>query len=262
MNVIEHILRFRTKLVIGISRRFHFARKEKQFEPATRLVIFYRISDNGYLKEKPKYVNNERCLRNAIDRFPLSHNTWNIIADNCCEGTVEMIKKYLPENCIFHCEIGHGAGTFRLALEMALQLDDKTCVYFLENDYIHRRNAQDVLLNGLSLAPYVTLYDHPDKYNNSHFKVAKGGEKTRVLLSALSHWKVTHSSTMTFASRVGILKQDRAIFERWTSFTHPYDCEIFSDLGRKGHFMICPIPGLSTHGECAFLAPLVDWEAE
>ena len=32
--------------------------------------IIYRISDTGYSKQKPTYVNNEQCLKNAVSRFP------------------------------------------------------------------------------------------------------------------------------------------------------------------------------------------------
>ena len=40
-----------------------------------RIVIVYRISDVGYPKEKPDYINNENCLRNAVEKFPLDRKS-------------------------------------------------------------------------------------------------------------------------------------------------------------------------------------------
>ena len=67
------------------------------------------------------------------------------------------------------------------------------------------------------IADYVTLYDHPDKYMD-HDKggpnpyISNGGEVTRLVKTDNSHWKLTNSTTMTFASKVNTLKQDRDIW--------------------------------------------------
>ena len=45
------------------------------------MKIIYRISDTGYAKTKPDYINNENCLNNAVHRFKDCH--FLIIADNC-----------------------------------------------------------------------------------------------------------------------------------------------------------------------------------
>ena len=36
------------------------------------MKIIYRISDTGYKKEKPDYINNESCLRNFCNTVILS----------------------------------------------------------------------------------------------------------------------------------------------------------------------------------------------
>jgi hypothetical protein len=268
MKISESIKWYRTKILkrlnIYLSDYFHkkYTGKDSSTYLALPLVIYYRISDAGYPKTKPFYINNENCLRNAVKHFPPHENKWVIIADNCSETTIEMIKKYLPENCIDRRSVGHGAGTFKIAYKMATKLDKDTPVYFLENDYLHRKDSQKIILEGLKLSPYVTLYDHPDKYDNHHFKVNHGGEITRVIISESCHWKVTHSTTMTFASKVSTLLKDKVIFERWIQTRHPNDCEIFVDLARKNQRLISPLPSYSTHGETDFLAPFIDWENE
>jgi len=228
--------------------------------PNEQLVIYYRISDSGYPKAKPRYITNEKCLKSAINCFPPNElNHWVVIADNCSDETIEIIKKYIPEQQIERTSVGHGAGTFLITLEKALSLPDNTGVYFLENDYLHRRGSRKALIDGLSIADYVSLYDHPNKYKE-HFTTDKGGEKTRVILGRICHWKETHSTTMSFAAKAQTVKENVNIFRRWLTTAHPYDCEIFIDLARKGRRLISPIPGFSTHGETEFLGPFVDWE--
>jgi hypothetical protein len=79
-------------------------------------------------------------------------------------------------------------------------------VYLLEDDYIHKPGSSLALSEGLLLADYVTLYDHPDKYRLA----AESGNRfnhqklhpTILYASPTSHWRETNSTTMTFACRV------------------------------------------------------------
>jgi hypothetical protein len=221
------------------------------------MKLVYRISDVGYNKVKPSYINNETCLRNATKIF--NQAEWLVIADNTSSLTDEMILKY--QSNITKVNIGHGAGTFNLALDEALKLDDKEVVYFLENDYLHKPNSLKILLEGINIgADYVSLYDHPDKYmDGANPFVEGGGEYTKVFLSESCHWKLTNSTTMTFASKVKTLREDESILRKWTNTTHPYDFQMFLELRDKGRSLITPLPGYSTHGETAWLTPLINW---
>jgi hypothetical protein len=223
------------------------------------MKIIYRISDAGYNKVKPDYINNENCLKNFVSVFS-NHNLY-IIADNCSEDTLKMITKYVHPHRIKKVSIGHGAGTFNLALDMALEFDDETIVYFVENDYLHKPGSDKVLIEGLQIGySYVSLYDHPDKYiNGANPFVEDGGEVTRVMLSKSCHWKITNSTTMTFAAQVKTLKEDESILRSHTIGSYPRDFEMFLALREKQHGLITPIPGYSTHGETAWLSPLTDW---
>jgi hypothetical protein len=225
------------------------------------MKIIYRISDNGYSKIKPSYINNENCLKNFCNVFFDYTYDINIIADNCSKDTIKMINKYIDPINIEKVSVGHGAGTFNLALDKALEYDDETIVYFVENDYLHREKSPEVLVEGLQLGyDYVSLYDHPDKYiNGANPFVEDGGEVTRVMLSNSCHWKLTNSTTMTFAAQVKTLKEDESIFREYTTGSYPRDFEMFLALREKQHGLITPIPGYSTHGETAWLSPLFDW---
>jgi hypothetical protein len=221
------------------------------------MKIIYRISDVGYNKVKPNYINNENCLKNASLYF--KETDWLIIADNTSELTDQMIAKY--QSNVMKVSIGHGAGTFNLALDEALKLDDKEVVYFLENDYLHKPNSLKILLEGINIgADYVSLYDHPDKYiDGVNPFVEGGGEYTKVFLSESCHWKLTNSTTMTFASKVKTLRENESILRKWTDTTHPHDFQMFLELRDKGRSLITPLPGYSTHGETAWLTPLINW---
>ena len=230
------------------------------------MKIIYRISDVGYNKVKPDYINNEACLRNAAARFTnhLTPEDFIVIADNTSEETNTMIKRFIPEENIDYRSLGNGAKTFNVALDKALTYPDDEIVYFLENDYLHNYNSKDILLEGFKLgASFVSLYDHPDKYlspdKGGNPYCEGGAEDTRVYLTDSSHWKITNSTTMTFASKVSTLKRVEPTLRKWTSESHPNDFQMFLDLRSQNELLITPIPGYSTHGETAWLSPLTDW---
>lgn len=228
------------------------------------MKIIYRISDTGYNKIKPDYINNENCLKNALTIFPWTEYDWSIIADNISKETNDMIQKYIPRDHINYVSIGHGAGTFNLALDKALKWEDDEIVYFVENDYLHKQNSPAILKEGFDLgASFVALYDHPDKYldpkSGGNPYCEGGAEDTRVYLTDSCHWKITNSTTMTFASKVSTLKQTKDILKKHTSGTHPNDFRMFLELRENNHLLITPILGYATHGETAWLSPLTDW---
>tara|TARA_Y100001963_G_C6697756_1_gene407803 strand:+ start:120 stop:737 length:618 start_codon:yes stop_codon:yes gene_type:complete len=198
-----------------------------------------------------------------VDSCVDTNNELNIIADNVGDETYEWLvnKKLNVERTSTDFKAGSGADSFRYVLNKALELDDDTIVYFVEDDYLHLPNSRNVLMEGIKLgADYVTLYDHPDKFvDGINPYVSDGGEETKVFLTKSSHWKLTNSTTMTFASKASTLKKDKDVFDKWT-IDFPNDFEMFIDLRKKGKSLISPIPGYSTHGESKFLSPLTNWE--
>tara|TARA_R100000908_G_scaffold60680_1_gene38200 strand:- start:20974 stop:21663 length:690 start_codon:yes stop_codon:yes gene_type:complete len=226
------------------------------------MKIIYRISDAGYKKEKPEYIANEKCLANATKVFKDAE--WSIIADNVSKETSGMIEKYKSKDHIRYASEGNGAATFNLALDEALTYNDDDIVYFIENDYLHKPNSKKILEEGIKLgASFVALYDHPDKYldpsKGGNPYCEGGGEDTRVYLTDSCHWKITNSTTMTFAAKVSTLKRVEPILRKHTSTTHPNDFHMFLELREQGELLITPLPGYATHGETKWLSPLTDW---
>lgn len=224
--------------------------------------IIYRISDAGYNKVKPDYINNENCLANATKEF--SNSIWSVIADNVSSDTNDMIQKYVTRDCILYTEKGNGAATFNLALDEALTYDDDEIIYFIENDYLHKPGSQKIIKEAFELgASFVSLYDHPDKYmgpdKGGNPYCEGGAEDTRVYLTDSCHWKITNSTTMTFAAKVSTLKRTEEILRKHTSTTHPNDFGMFLELREKNELLVTSIPGYSTHGETAWLSSLTNW---
>jgi hypothetical protein len=177
---------------------------------------------------------------------------------------MDMVNKYIDPVNIEKVSVGHGAGTFNLALDKALKWEDDEIVYFVENDYLHKLNSPTVLEEGFDLGTsFLSLYDCPDKYLDPRAggnPYCEGGaEDTRVYLTDSCHWKITNSTTMTFASKVSTLKKTEDILRKHTVGTHPNDFPMFLELRENNELLITPIPGYSTHGETAWLSPLTNW---
>jgi hypothetical protein len=202
----------------------------------------------------------------------------HIIADSIGDQTEKMLS-YLSAKHQFSSEIvqyGNGGKTFLHALQLALRHDKGEIVYFVEDDFLHLSDSRYIIEEAFHTtnADYVTLYDHPDKYVNAdeggpNPYIRKGGELTRVLITKSTHWKLTNSTVMTFAARVGTLREDEKTWLKCVSGKIPKDFLTFSRLtGRsvgnriagKNRVLIHPIPGRATHGESDFLSPFVDWK--
>jgi len=223
--------------------------------------ILYRISDGSYKKERFQHATKKGCLENFLKHFPSEEIT--LYADNVSDETYEWLQTYDLE--VIRTNGGSSAAGFRIVLDEALKLDDTEIVYFVVVDYLHLENSRQVLLEGLERTDYVTLYDHVDKY----MPASEGGnpyidedaaEETKVFLTKSSHWKLTNSTTMTFAAKVKTLREDEPIWRKHIEGKHPNDFGCFIELRNNGRSLSSPMPGLSTHCEPMWAAPLIDWE--
>lgn len=240
----------------------------------------YRISDAGMPKAKLDIATKMYCLDNFIKEFK---NNIFVFADNCSAATLQAIKN----RGLNPIEIALGnAASWRYIVQYAIDnFNEASYVYLIEDDYIHLPGASIALKEGLQIADYVTLYDHPDKYINNcpNPYVADGGELTRVLRTKSTHWKHTSSTTMTFAACIKTLIADKDIWWHFTSKKLPDDFFAFQTLSlkkllfsrnyyrkslsllpwrkkvKKKRILISSLPGLATHAELDWLAPLTMW---
>lgn len=246
------------------------------------MKCFYRICPEGRRgKAKPAWITKEACLRNFLQAFK-SHEI-HFIVDNADDTLSDMISGCLADTppwltYIRQIEVGSGAKSFMTAVEMACEEDDETICYLCEDDFVHRPYAASILQEGIEHGfEYVTCYDHPDKYGGrlywgglsstsvdyNQYQTAPevksaDPEQTQVFYTRSSHWKLTDSTVGTFAVKAGTLRSDRRVWQNACEAPMIQDYHAFRCLKRK---LASTIPAQSTHGETAWLAPLVDWES-
>lgn len=233
------------------------------------MKVYYRFSDGGFNKLKPEYVTKKNCLLNFLKHFHLVDVEITIIADKVSEETVQWLDQDIASRIgvnYIRTNFGFGSKAYIKVLEMAIELPDNEEIYFVEDDYIHREKSFQTLREGLEIADYVTLYDHPDKYlpreQMGNPLVKDGGEDTKVFVTRSTHWKITNSTPMTFAVRAKTLKQDKEIHYHFCEGTMTDSYRMFLRLREKGRKLISCLPAKATHGELQWLSPLVDWRKE
>jgi len=234
------------------------------------MIIYYRISNNSNSIARLPGSTKERCLLNALKHFEPYVTEFNIIADNVTEESLRLFLEDLNNKydkvTLENTKLGN-AGSFWYIFNKCLVLPDDTSVYLLEDDYVHKDDSFKVLSEGLERGDYVTLYDHNDMYKNysdggNNPFIESGGEITRVILTESSHFKMTISTTLTFATKVKILKEDFGIWKSYTGGLYVSDFHCFVKLREKERSLLVPIPGYSTHACVGYLSPLYNWEKE
>lgn len=197
-------------------------------------------------------VTKTQCLKNFLSDTDQCDVV--IIADNCTEELINYLKK---KNfmMVLDTKLGNSK-SFEKALEIALEFDDNEIVYFVEDDYLHKKNWKEILKEGLSIADFVTLYDHPDKYitPSPNPFVQYGGELSRVLLTQHCHWKETNSTTMTFATTVKTLRKYEQTIRKYLDTDKPRDYLMWRDILYDSR-LVSPIPGYSTHCHAKWITP-------
>lgn len=243
------------------------------------MKILYRISSNSYKKDKlplakEQYFDNLISNINKFKSFQSTDSEIILFCNNLDDSlnyfcnSINKIYPNIPIKTFFGTL--NNAQSFLEVFEYALKnFKDDEIVYFLEDDYYHRMD-KDIIKHIIvalneNIADYISLYDHPDKYiiqskgGNPLVDDEHSGEKTIVKLDSLNqHWKLTNSTTMTFATKISTLKKDRDIFLSYLypGVSHPNDFHIFLDLiSIQKSTVATPIPGLSTHGETNYLSP-------
>ena len=228
------------------------------------MKVYYRLSnlEAGMSKKKIPNATKKHCLENCITEFGSDNIT--IVGDKLNDETKSYVKSLNLK--LIEVNNGSGAGTFRDALDLAIKENkDSDFVYLLEDDFLHKFNSKNLLIEGLlKYNGYVTLYDHPDKYinkeNGGNPFIEQEGEVTRLVKTDSVHWKITNSTVMSFACKVSRLKSDYELILKHSSDNITDSFRFFTELSKnKGIPVISSIPGYSTHCESAWLSPLTDW---
>ena len=228
------------------------------------IKVYYRLSnlEAGISKKKIPNATKQHCLENCIKEFGKKNIT--ILGDRLNKKTKDFVNSL--DLRLIEVDNGNGSGTFRDALDLAIKENkDSDLVYLLEDDFLHKSNSKDYLIEGLiNYNAYITLYDHPDKYLNREEGgnpfIEDKGEVTRLIKTNSLHWKITNSTVMSFASTVSRLKSDYNLLMKHSSNNITDSFRFFTELSQtKGIPVLSSIPGFSTHCEAAWLSPLTNW---
>lgn len=219
-----------------------------------KIEVFVRYANHSSAsahKKRPDGYRSEICYQNLLDT-----------ADHRVNLTffhdIATKKDHFIENKAIPIVAGCEASSFLQMLDYVCRLPLKanTIVYFLEEDYLHRKGWVDILFEGFSLpVDYITLYDHLDKYRDYPRLFSK------IYVTKSCHWRTTPSTTNTYAMRFSTLALDLTIHKKYSmggKITR--DHKKFCHLKRKGAKLISPIPGWSTHVETDYLSPCIEWK--
>ena len=149
-------------------------------------------------------------------------------------------------------ECGSDAVSFRAALAVAKKLDG--IIVFLEDDYAVTPEWH-LIAEGLRFGDYVTLYDHPDKYQAMYENLP-----CTLFKGATRHWRTTPSTTNSYAMTSATLRRDIKIHELYCNeycggitLDHPK----FLELWKEGRKLVSCIPSAWSHEEIGMSVDLV-----
>jgi hypothetical protein len=227
-----------------------------------KIQVFLRqcfYSPNSALanRKRPEWFDKIKIFENLKRTINPELAQLNILYDEHFGNISETFLSSEENVQIVNC--GNEAGSFLRTLEIVESsgFDDDTIIYFLEDDYLHRKNWCEVLMEAFTLPiHYVSLYDHLDKYMDYPDLTSKIYHTNSV------HWRSVPSTCNTYAAKMGQLKEDMSIHKHFSAASPDgisMDHAKFVHLGNSGRTLITPIPGYSTH--CDLLhSPTIDWE--
>ncbi len=207
-------------------------------------------------RTRPEWFDKDKVYRNFLNTINNELADHTIIYDtHFSPDKGKLATKTLNSLLI---DEGTEAGSFLKTLDhvLSLNLPDETIIYFLEDDYLHRPNWCEALIEGLSLADIASLYDHKDKYLHYPDLTSK------LLVSDSCHWRTTPSACNTYACKMGTLRADIETHRK-----HSTNCangisndhSKFTELWQRGRTLISAVPGFSTHCD-GFVSPVINWE--
>ena len=252
------------------------------------LINIYRISDRSNIEKiKPEYASKEQCLKTFVREF--GKDNLITLCDNVTDETFDMVHNYADKDKIYRTQNGN-TGSFIVSWDLAYRLvkehGEDTIFYLIEDDYIHRRGSKKILLEAFQYldASYVSLYDHPDKYqdfkderftwDHGRIDIDEDGvrkpkhiynkpSECKLYITKSVHWRTVSSTTMTWATTGKHIVEDYDEMVKLHTGKHlPMGGDTFRLLEKKGKQLISCLPSYAAHGEEKWLPYFINWEEE
>lgn len=256
----------------NFSKVSNFLKALKNLMCKKKLLIIYRHTPLcSAAHERPTWFSYESCYLSLLSSFNSEAlENFDIKLTILFDGDSESWN----ENFISHCyniksikfdyqifKGGSQKDSTWYALDYVLKNNNKgyDYIYFLENDYIHHPNwliqFAEIIKSKIPF-DYLSLYDHPDKYEYSHsFHPFHKGLMSKIYTCGDRYWRSAPSTCGSYIVKSEIFEQDFSVLKSGLM-----DHLLFDQLALKNRILLTPLPGLATHCMTRFLSPLVNWE--
>jgi len=216
------------------------------------------------------------CFLNFIKKFNPKSYELTVIADNCDNKNIDFIKNFCNQ---FNCKCiitndGNSLGVINTC-KLAFKNEEDTINYFIESDYIHKKNSKEALFdifNNFGFDNFVSLYDHPDKYHpyffntninmflRDHCEIEEFKTfKSEIYYLKSGWWRTSPATCFTFACDTKNLINNFHYFEESCSNKEkPDDYLLWKNILSNNKKLFTPIPSYAGH--TIFLPTGVDWK--
>ncbi len=212
-------------------------------------------------KERFASFSRERCYQNLMETIDSPHVNVTFFLDTYHPSEQEHFLKKQERFPVIEIKAGAEGESFLQMIHYVAEQDYPldTILYFLEDDYIHKKGWIEVLVEAFSLpqVDYVTLYDHRDKYFLPQYEQLQ----SKIFHTTSCHWRTTPSTTNTYAMKFKTFLRDFSVhqeFSKGRKITADHDK--FCRLREQGAILISSIPGWATHAEPRYASPCADWD--
>ena len=198
-------------------------------------------------KSRPAGFSRRELFLRLVATIPPEYRL--VVLLDCKPGDKHFTEELWQD--VVRMEAGCEAKSFLTALGMGGLVPGDGIVVFLEDDYDVKPGWTRAIEEGLVLADYVTLYDHPDKYT------LYNGLMSRIMVSRSCHWRTTPSTTNSYACKASTLRADMKIhraFSEGVPITN--DHGKFLALWDAGRTLISAMPGFWSHEEAGMQPPV------
>lgn len=217
--------------------------------------IIYRFCNTpcGERHNRPDWFSKITCFESLYKNFAIKDN-YKIycIQDGEDDQLTYFIKSKNKIERFININYKSNAASLDFCLNYADSLKEGD-FYFIEDDFLHRKNSDKILQEGLNKFNLISLYDHLDRYTVDD-DVTKNCES--ISLTESSYWRTAESTTCTWActrNMWDLIKQDAKKFNL-------QDRGFFRHLISKNIKLWTPIKAYSTHCMNHLLSPLINWK--
>lgn len=228
-----------------------------------KIQVFLRhcyYSPNSSLdnRKRPDWFDKKKIFENFKKTINFKLADYTIIYDSKFGGIQDTFLK--NEQNVEIINVGYESGSFLETIEIIKNrnFSDDTIIYFLEDDYLHRYNWCEIMLEGFTLPiHYLSLYDHLDKYTDNGYD----NLRSKIYATSSAHWRTVPSTCNTYASKMSQLMQDIEIHKHFSENAIDgitMDHSKFCFLQNEGRILVTSIPGYSTHCD-QYLSPVIKW---